>query len=458
MSATTNRRGISHPSPSVAASLSFLWPGLGQWYAGRPREAAIFAIPVAVVFMVGIAWLANGVEQAIIDLLVPAVALTFILVVVADGVWRLASLLHASQLPRGRDAVRQPPTNAVVVLLGVVLLVSHTWAVAVGWSLFQASGRLFPAVAAAASPAPSAVVAPGSSASFDPSESAVPASAEPSNRITVLLTGIDKSDLRTHALTDTLLVVSVDPDTGKTAMVSFPRDIARFTMSNGDFYPRKINALMSEANQHPDRFPEGGLPTLQRELGYLLGVPIQYFAAIDLDGFADLIDEVDGVDIDNPRAINDPSYGGWTDGRVGFRLSAGPHHLDGQTALAYARSRRGPGDNDFTRARRQQQLIAALRAKLTDPTLLPRLPAIIEAGSTVIQTNFPHERLNEMLDASRVAEDNESITRVVLGPPYARNPPQGTPGGYQLVLDLERLSKLSIDLFGAESRYARSGG
>ena len=456
MSATTTRRGISHPSPSVAATLSFVWPGLGQWYAGRPREAAIFAVPVAVVFMVGIAWLANGVEQAIIDLLVPAFAITFILLVVADGVWRLTSLLHASQLPRGRHAVRQPPTNVVVVLLGVVLIVTHLWAVAVGWSLFQASGRLFPPVAAAASPTPPAVVEPGPSASFHPSQSA-PASEEPSNRITVLLTGIDKSELRVHALTDTLLVVSVDPDTGKTAMVSFPRDIARFTMSNGDFYPRKINALMSEANQHPDRFPEGGLPTLQRELGYLLGVPIQYYAAIDLDGFADLIDEVGGVDIDNPRAINDPSYGGWTDGRVGFRLSAGPHHLDGQAALAYARSRRGSGDNDFTRARRQQQLITALRAKLTDPTLLPRLPSIIEAGSRVIQTNFPHERLNEMLDVAKVADDDESITRVVLGPPYARNPPPGTPGGYQLVLDLERLSKLSTDLFGAESRYAGSG-
>ena len=445
-------------SATLGAFLSFVWPGLGQWYAGRPREAAIFAIPVAVVFLVFIIWLANGVEQAIIDLLIPAVAVTFILLVVADGVWRLASVLHASQLPRGRDAVRQPPTNAVVVLLGAVLIVTHVWAVAVGWSLFQASGRLFPPVAAASSPSPPAFASPGSSASLDPSQSVAPASTEPSNRVTVLLTGIDKSELRTHSLTDTLLVVSVDPDTGKTAMVSFPRDIARFTMSNGDFYPRKINALMSEANQHPDRYPDGGLPTLQRELGYLLGVPIQYYAAIDLDGFADLIDEVGGVDVDNPRAINDPSYGGWTDGRVGFRLSAGRHHLDGQTALAYARSRRGSGDNDFTRARRQQQLIAALRAKLTDPTLLPRLPSIIEAGSRVITTNFPHERLTEMLDVAKIAEDDESITRVVLGPPYARNPPPGTPGGYQLVLDLERLAKLSTELFGSESRYSGGGG
>ncbi|HEX5015821.1 MAG TPA: LCP family protein [Candidatus Limnocylindrales bacterium] len=450
---TTAPRRIVHPSPSIAAALSFLWPGLGQWYAGRPREAAIFAVPVIALFLVAIVWLAGGLDQAVIDLLIPGVALMFILLVIADGAWRLMSLLHASQLPRGRAAVRQPPTNAVVVTLGVLVLITHLWAVAVGWSLYQASGRLFAPVSIGPTPAPQATVGPSLLPSDGPPPSA-PGSAEPSNRITVLLTGIDKSEIRSHSLTDTMIVVSVDPDTGETAMVSFPRDIARFPMSDGRLYSHKVNALMSDANQHRDKFPDGGLPTLSRELGYLLGISIPYYAAIDLDGFADLINEVGGVDIDNPRAINDPAYGGWTDGRVGFHLSAGRHHLDGQTALAYARSRRGAGDNDFTRARRQQQLLAALRAKLTDPTLLPKLPALIEAGSRVIQTNVPRDRLDQLLDVASAVEDDEGIRRVVLGPPYARNPPPGTPGGYQLILDMDRLAKLSVELFGTDSRYA----
>jgi LCP family protein required for cell wall assembly len=214
---------------------------------------------------------------------------------------------------------------------------------------------------------------------------------------------------------------------------------------------------MTYANTHPDQYPDGGLPTLIRELGYLLGVPVHYYAAVDLAGFANLIDAVGGVDIDNPKAINDPTYGGWTDGHVGFKLSAGPHHLDGETALAYARSRRGAGDNDFTRARRQQQLLVAIRTRLTDPTLLPRLPSIIDAGSRTVKTNFPQDRLDEMLSVAQSVEGEEGITRVVLGPPYAKNPPAGTPGGYQLVLDLDRLAKLSIELFGDDSRYATAG-
>ena len=273
-------------------------------------------------------------------------------------------------------------------------------------------------------------------------------------RINVLLTGIDSSEIRTYALTDTLIVVSIDPVSGDVAMVSFPRDIARFTLSTGELYTRKINSLMTAANQDPDTYADGGLPTLNRELGYLLGVSIPYYAAVDLDGFAQLIDSVGGVTIDNPKAINDPAYGGWTDGRLGFRLSAGVHRLDGETALAYARSRKGAGDNDFTRARRQQQLLVALRDRLTDPTLLPKLPGIIDALSRTVRTNFPQDRLNEMLTVSQSVEDDEGIRRVVLGPPYAKNPPAGTPGGYQLVLDMERLAKLSIELFGTDSRYA----
>ena len=59
-----------------------------------------------------------------------------------------------------------------------------------------------------------------------------------------------------------------------------------------------------------------------------------------------------------------------------------------------------------------------------------------------------------MLGVARNLQSDDSVRRFVLGPPYARNPPKGTPGGYQLVLDMDRMAKLSIDLFGQQSRYA----
>ncbi len=436
-------------SPAIAALLSFIWPGLGQWYAGRPRHAILFAVPIAAALILLVAWLAGGLDRAVIDLLLPSVAAMLLVLILVEGAWRIAALIHAAWLVGGGPVLRRSSVGGPVALLTLLVVVSHVWAASVAWSIHDASGRVFdPPVARP----PTASGAPSPSDGFEATPQATPETE--SSRINVLLTGIDSSEIRSHALTDTLIVVSVDPETGDVAMVSFPRDIARFRMANGKLYAKKINSLMSEANKDPAAYPDGGLPTLIRELGFLLGVPIHYYAAVDLTGFAKLIDAVGGVTIDNPRSINDPSYGGWTDGRIGFRLSAGVHHLDGETALAYARSRKGAGDSDFTRARRQQQLLVALRARLTDPALLPRLPEIIEAGSNTLRTNFPRERLQEMLAVGRAMEDEEGIRRVVLGPPYAKNPPAGTPGGYQLVLDMDRLAKLSIDLFGDDSSYA----
>jgi anionic cell wall polymer biosynthesis LytR-Cps2A-Psr (LCP) family protein len=177
---------------------------------------------------------------------------------------------------------------------------------------------------------------------------------------------------------------------------------------------------------------------------------------VDLAGFSTMIDRVGGVTINNATAINDPSYGGWTDGRVGFRLSKGRHTLDGPTALAFVRSRKTVGDNDFGRARRQQQLLIALQRKLTDPAMIPHLPGILSDAEDTVRTNFPADRLNEMLEIGQ-ALDGDNIRRVVLGPPFAIHPPTEETGGiYILRLDMDRLAKLSIELFGDDSSYSRA--
>ena len=119
-------------------------------------------------------------------------------------------------------------------------------------------------------------------------------------------------------MTDTLIVASIDPVSGDVALISFPRDIARFPTPDGHTYQGKINSLMTYANNHPKQYPNGGLSTLVDELGYLLGSPINYYAAVDLDGFSRLIDAVGGITVDNPRAIDDPTYTGWKDGHRGL--------------------------------------------------------------------------------------------------------------------------------------------
>jgi anionic cell wall polymer biosynthesis LytR-Cps2A-Psr (LCP) family protein len=151
-------------------------------------------------------------------------------------------------------------------------------------------------------------------------------------------------------------------------------------------------------------------------------------------------------------AMNDPSYGGWdTPGKIGFRISTGKHTLDGETALAFVRSRKSPGDSDFGRAHRQQQLLVALQRKLIDPAMLPNLPGLLKDATKTLKTNFPQDRVAEVLDLARKI-DERAIQKYVLGAPYSNHPTNLST--YILIPDMQRIAKLSVDLFGAESRYA----
>lgn len=433
-------------SSTVAAFLSFLWPGLGQWYRGRPRAALLYAIPVALALGVAAVQILSSPADWAIELFAPSFSLTILILVILLCLWRLLAMFDAG-MPRGGWRYASGRTAAAVGGLALVVVMVHSLGAWYLWSFYQAGTHIFvtdpgtePGPPGSGNPTPALVATPN----------VTPATV--ASRINVLLTGIDSGPNRNHALNDTLIVASIDPVTHKVAMVSFPRDIANFPLYGGGRYSGKINSLMTFAAQHKAQFPDGPLPTLIKELGYLVGAPIHYYAAVDLEGFRLLIDRVGGVDINNPRAINDPSYGGWTDKRpVGFKLSAGLHHLNGQEALAYVRSRKGLGDSDFSRARRQQQLLVALMRKLAAPEMLPRIPDLLAVAGDTVRTNFPAERLSEMIRISR-AVDDKAITQIVLGPPYSARPSL-TADVYTLELNFTKLREVSIKVFGEESAY-----
>jgi LCP family protein required for cell wall assembly len=412
----------------------------------------LFAVPIGLVLVLAILVFLADPQRLALQMFEPGVALAVTLLILLAGAWRLVSMFHAGAMADGRRAFRGRPV-AVLGVLAALAIATHLGLAAVTWGFHVAGQRIFVADDVPGQPAPGTTPLPGQSNPPDARPTPDPAA----RRINILLTGIDSSESRNHALTDTLIVVSIDRDTGAVAMVSFPRDIARFPLVDGRTFNGKINSLMTYAGRHPAEFPDGPMASVTQELGFLLGIDVQYYAAVNLAGFERMVDEVGGVTIVNSRAINDPTYGGWRDGRIGFYLPAGQHTLDGATALAYARSRKGAGDNDFTRARRQQQLLVALQAKLTDPAMLPRMPAILDAAAGTITTNFPPGQLGEMLQLGRGIEDDQ-IERVVLGPPYATHPPTNTTGGiYILKLDLARVAEMSVKLFGDESRYAAAG-
>src|SRR5213076_868378 len=112
-------------SPGIAAFLSFLWPGLGQWYGGFRRSAIVFALPVAIVAIVVAGWVLQGPEWVLIQLLSPGTALTIAILIGLLGIWRIMSMIDGASGIGGRMALRRPGLIAGLSAMTLVVIVSH---------------------------------------------------------------------------------------------------------------------------------------------------------------------------------------------------------------------------------------------------------------------------------------------------------------------------------------------
>jgi LCP family protein required for cell wall assembly len=398
----------------------------------------------------------GGVGQLASLLISPSSALTVAILVVLLGVWREIAVIDSAIAIRPRGAWRRGRSLLVVVLVSGIIAVTHLWVASVAWAFYDAGNRIFVGAEGADSgPVAATSPVPGGTQDLDDDYVVAPFATPPTtvSRINVLLTGVDSAETRTHALTDTLMVASIDPVTHDVALISFPRDISNFPMVGGGTYTGKINSYMTYVTNHPKEFKDKPLVELVKELSFLVGAPIHYYAAVDLAGFRRLIDAAGGVTVTVEKELNDTRYD-WLDGRRGFKLSAGKHTLNGEDALAYVRSRYTPGDNDFRRAKRQQEVLLSLARKFATPEMIPRMPKLIDVAGDTLRTNFPSDRVSEMLDMVQ-GVDGAKVTQVVLDRPYAYSYYTDPGGIYVLALKMDKLAELSIKIFGDESAYAQ---
>ena len=265
-------------------------------------------------------------------------------------------------------------------------------------------------------------------------------------RVTVLLVGVDFAAGRAHHLTDPMLVATLDPKRGEGAMISVPRDLYGVPLGDGRVYNAKLNSLMSAASADLATYPEGGPATLKAAIGELLGTDIHYFAAIDIEGMRQVIDTIGGVDVTVERTIDDPRYLDTLTGQRGLYIEAGERHLDGYAALGYVRSRMSAGENDFTRAERQQILLTAIAEKLTAGNLLVTLPGLLDAVRDNVATDIPSGRIPGV--AAEIQEaDLGDLEQVVLTPPEYVVPESNPVAGYILHPVFEAISELGDRIF-----------
>lgn len=159
-------------------------------------------------------------------------------------------------------------------------------------------------------------------------------------------------------LTDTIIVASINQTTNQVTLFSVPRD---FYITDKKVGSMRINNLYFVGKKELGD-AEIGLSMLKTHVEEIANVPIHYYLKVDFKGFKEIVDAVGGVDMDIPEAVYDPQYPRGEDiGYETFSIAAGPQHLDGTTALKYARSRHST--SDFDRSKRQQLLLYALKEK-----------------------------------------------------------------------------------------------
>jgi len=430
-------------------------PGLGHLFAGRRRTGLVFLSPLLVALVVGV-WigLTTSGPRLAASLFSSEVIWGLIAAQGAFLLWRLAAVgssLFDPALPRPRRRDALP-----IAVLVLVMVAPQAYAGYATESAREASDEIFkepPPVAVLPSaepePDPSFLSTPPPSASASPSSSLSPspsASAALPPRVNGLIIGVDAGVGRRTYLTDTMILVSLDPTTKTVSMVSIPRDMVDVPLTDGRKYRDKINSLVSYARHHPRQFPGSdgtGFDVLMGAVGTLLDVPIQYYATVNLGGFVRVVNTLGGVNVDVAHGFCDPGYDEYGFSR-GFSISAGRHHLNGNQALAFARVRKASGESDFTRAARQQEVISGIRESIVHGGFLNDPIGLLRAIGKTVETNVPRKALPDLADlASQVGREQTYravITHPLVGPGYDSR------GSIQIP-DVAGIHKLSAKLF-----------
>jgi polyisoprenyl-teichoic acid--peptidoglycan teichoic acid transferase len=225
-------------------------------------------------------------------------------------------------------------------------------------------------------------------------------------RVTALLLGLDYRDWEASegaSRSDTMILLTLDPQTKTAGILSIPRDL---WVAIPGFQHGKINTAYYLGDAY--KLPGGGPALAVKTVENFLGVPINYYAQIDFEAFVQFIDEIGGVKINVPQEITIDLLG--TGFKTKKKLKAGVQVLPGEWALAYARNRYTEG-GDFDRAGRQQEVIMAIRNQILSldilPTLISKAPTLYSELSSGIHTNLTLDELIKLaLLAQTVPEEN----------------------------------------------------
>ncbi|WP_102691965.1 LCP family glycopolymer transferase [Rummeliibacillus pycnus] len=200
-----------------------------------------------------------------------------------------------------------------------------------------------------------------------------PISFEQKDPLSILLLGVD-GRTGESGRSDTIIVLTVNPNTKTTKMLSIPRDT--YTEIVGHNTTDKLN--------HAYAF--GGIQMSMDSVEHLLNIPIDYVAEINMDGFSDMIDAVGGITVTSNRAFE----------QNGYHFKVGTNRLDGKAALAFIRNRHDDPEGDFGRQNRQRQVISGLIKEAASVNSLFNYKNIFNSLGKNVQTNLTFSEIMKL--------------------------------------------------------------
>ncbi len=214
--------------------------------------------------------------------------------------------------------------------------------------------------------------------------------------MTVLAVGADSDDYD-YGLADVIRIARVDFITPKVSMLSMPRDLWVEIPGIADHYNithGKLNQAYFYGGPGMGYYdgPGAGPGLLARTLDLNFGLRVEHYGAVNMDTFVKVVDAVGGIDIYLPNDVDGRPIDDRTED-MGY-FTAGQHHFNGNEALRLSRIRKKY--NDFTRMDNQNMVLCALKAKITSPAVLPKIPQIIAAFQGAVLTDLSLEQIGQL--------------------------------------------------------------
>lgn len=235
---------------------------------------------------------------------------------------------------------------------------------------------------------------------------------QPPGQVNILLLGSDERPEVGGFRTDTILLLTINPEAGTASLTSFPRDLYVYI-------PGWTMQRINTAHAH------GGFETTSMTFEYNLGVRPNYYVMINFGSFVHIIDSLGGIDVDVAIALADHR-----DDVGYYAVAPGLTHMDGATALWYVRSRYTT--SDFDRTRRQQEVLQGILNRMLQLDSVTRAPELYKIYRENVTTNIEFKDLAPLLPVAARLSDTSRLRHYFIGPAEVTG--WITPSGAQVLL------------------------